>query len=74
MQTSKVLPIVILALAMAGCVFAPGDSSPEWDRAGSRGDPTIGQQLIDLDRARDEGVITDAEFDRTKQDILDSAR
>ena len=73
MQTSKVLPIVIVALAMAGCVFAPGDSN-DWDRSGRRGDPTIGQQLIDLDRARDEGVITDAEFERAKQDILGSAR
>lgn len=73
MQTSKLLPIVIVSLAMAGCVFAPGDST-DWDPGSFHGEPTIGQQLIDLDRARDEGVISDAEFERTKQDILDSAR
>jgi hypothetical protein len=31
-------------------------------------------QLIDLDRARDEGIISEAEYERTKQDFLDSAR
>lgn len=69
-NTKLVLPI-LLALAVAGCVFAPGDSS-DWDS--DRGSPTIGQQLIDLDRARDDGLITDAEYERTKADILDSAR
>ncbi len=73
MQTIKVLPIVVVALAMAGCVFAPGHSN-DCDDADRGGDPTMGQQLIDLDRARDEGVINDAEFERAKQDILDSAR
>ncbi len=68
----KVLPIIIVALAMTGCVFAPGGDG-DWDDD-RRGDPTIGQQLIDLDRARDDGIISEAEYERTKQDILDSAR
>ncbi len=68
----KVLAIILMALAMTGCVFAPGGHG---DRDDDRhGEPTIGQQLIDLDRARDEGIISEAEYERTKQDFLDSAR
>jgi hypothetical protein len=34
---------------------------------------TVGQELIDLEQARKDGVITQAEFDATRQVILDSA-
>ncbi len=63
--------IVGSTLALSGCIFAPGDSR-DWD-SGAR-EPTIGQQLLDLDRARDEGIISDNEYERTRQRILDSVR
>lgn len=31
---------------------------------------TIGQELIDLAKARDEGIITEAEYELAKRDIL----
>lgn len=67
----KILPIIFVTLAMAGCVFAPGGGDWDDDHSGA---PTIGQQLIDLDRARDDGIISEAEYESTKQDLLDSAR
>ena len=32
---------------------------------------TIGQELLDLDRARDAGVISTSEYERAKARILD---
>jgi hypothetical protein len=55
---------------LGGCVFAPGDG--DWDDRGGDREPTIGQELIDLDRARDDGAITDAEYEEAKERILDS--
>lgn len=33
--------------------------------------PTVGQQLIDLQKAKDAGIITDAEYQAQKAKILD---
>lgn len=71
MQRIVTASLLVATLTLGGCVFAPGGDG-DWDDD-DRDQPTIGQQLIDLDRARDNGLITDAEFERTKQDILDSA-
>ena len=69
----KLTPILIVAvILLGGCVFAPG--SGDWDDhdyADHRVRPTIGQELLDLDRAHDAGVISDREFEETKQRILD---
>jgi hypothetical protein len=34
--------------------------------------PTVGQQLIDLQKARDAGIITDAEYQAQKAKVLAS--
>ncbi|MES2605366.1 MAG: SHOCT domain-containing protein, partial [Pseudomonadota bacterium] len=67
MQRIVTASLLITSLALGGCVFAPGGPDG-WD--GERDEPTIGQQLIDLDRARDSGLISDAEFERTDQSGL----
>ena len=70
----KGLSMVILsAILLTGCIYVN-----EEDR-GNRGDsrlraqsqPTVGQELLDLDRARSSGVITDTEYERAKEAILD---
>lgn len=72
MQRPILASVLIGSLALGGCVFAPGDG--DWDDDGYRGDrqPTVGQELIDLDRARDDGAITDAEYEVAKERILDA--
>jgi hypothetical protein len=52
----RVLFIASLLLGMSGCVAAIGNRPPPASTA------TLGQQLIDLKKARDEGVIGDAEY------------
>ena len=62
--------ILLISLALGGCVFAPGDNGGDRDRHESAR-PTIGQELLDLDRARDAGVISTSEYERAKARILD---
>jgi hypothetical protein len=58
---------IIATLALSSCVFAPdGGNSPE----GGRVVPTLGQELLDLDRAHDAGVITTAQYERAKDRLL----
>ena len=45
-----------LLLTLSGCVAAIGNRQPPASSA------TLGQQLIDLKKARDEGVLTEAEY------------
>jgi hypothetical protein len=62
--------LLLVSLALGGCVFAPGDNGRDWDDDDST-QPTIGQELLDLDRARDAGVISTSEYERTKARILE---
>ena len=54
---------VMLAVAMSGCV------SSSKSRIETQ---TTGQQLIDLKKALDDGVISKSEYERKRQDILHS--
>jgi Short C-terminal domain len=58
--------ILLTALAMIPSCIAVGGTSN--DRR-----PTTGQELIDLKTALDRGAITQAEYDKTKADILSRA-
>lgn len=72
MKTTMTLLIASSTLLLGGCVFAPsgGDGFP---REASQPDvrPTLGQELIDLERARAAGALTQSEFDAAKARILD---
>lgn len=61
--------LLILSLAsllcLSGCIAAIGNDSPPPSSA------TLGQQLIDLQKARDAGVITDAEYQAQRARFLD---
>lgn len=51
---------------LAGCIaLGTGDKSTT-----IRQEPTIGQQLIDLQKAKNSGAITDAEYQTEKAKIL----
>ena len=70
---AKGLTIVMLsALMLTGCVYVnkTEDEGPN-DRNRSQSEPTVGQELLDLDRARARGVLSDVEYERAKEAILD---
>lgn len=62
-MTRKTLLIAITLLFGAGCWNGQNTSI-------NLGDVSIGQQLIDLKRALDEGAMTQDEYDQTKQTLL----
>lgn len=55
---------VVLAIAtLAGCVHVDSDDVSR--------SPTTGQQLIDLAKAHEQGLLSDEEYKRKRADILD---
>ncbi|MDR0780244.1 MAG: SHOCT domain-containing protein [Pseudomonadales bacterium] len=58
--------LLLGTLTLGGCIFAPdGGNGLKWER-----DNTLGQELIDLDRAHQSGVISDDEYARLKARLL----
>ncbi|HWK52970.1 MAG TPA: hypothetical protein VNR18_01265 [Hyphomicrobiales bacterium] len=63
--------LLISTLTLGGCIFAPDGGWHDDTRARARqAQPTIGQELLDLDRARQANVITTAEYESAKARIL----
>jgi hypothetical protein len=56
----------VLSGVLAGCAWSIGDGK---DRV-TTNQPTRGQELIDLQKAKDQGAITQEEYDRQKKQIL----
>jgi len=52
---------LLTAMFASGCVASIGNRNPN---------VTVGQQLIDLQRAKESGAITDAEFQAEKSNLL----
>lgn len=66
-KTSLLLRTLLTAsllLVMSGCVAAIGNRPPSTSSA------TLGQQLIDLKKAKDDGVITEAEYTEQRAQFL----
>lgn len=53
-----------LCLGLSGCLIIGGKSE-------RRTLPTLGQQLVDLKQARDNGAISDEEYHRAKERMLE---
>jgi hypothetical protein len=62
------IPAVLL-LSVAGC-FSIGGGSDTTSTTSTVVQPTTGQQLIDLKRALDTGVITKEEYETLRQRII----
>ena len=52
-------------LMLSGCVASIGNSGAQ------RGNATLGQQLIDLQKAKDAGAITESEYQTQKTRLLE---
>jgi hypothetical protein len=59
----------VLAGLLTGCAWSIGDSDGKAHTIAAQ--PTRGQQLIDLKRAKDQGAITESEYETQKQRVLD---
>ncbi len=68
----RILPFAVLtltALLFTGCVAAIGNRD---NQSAARNNITLGQQLIDLQRARDVGALTPAEYEVQRARLLGS--
>ena len=54
----------VVLYALPGCLVIGGHSSDTVL-------PTVGQQLIDLKKARDQGAISPEEYERLKQQLME---
>lgn len=72
MKTTRLTGVILSAFMLTGCIYVNEDEN---DRRNNRfradTEPTIGQELLDLDRARAAGAITSTEYERAKAAILD---
>ena len=62
--------IVLTSIALSAIVFLSGCVAAIGNRDAHRGGATVGQQLVDLQKAKDAGAITDAEFQTEKAKLL----
>ncbi len=67
MKLVKILTVLFCIKVLAGCAVA-NEQNIHKTRA-----TTIGQELIDLEKAKDANIITDEEFAKAKQDLLKEA-
>ena len=66
----KPLTTLRTALALIPALFLLGGCIAIGNRDAQRPNATLGQQLIDLQKARDTGAITDAEYQTQKSRLL----
>ena len=65
----SILPVTGLALAFAlGLSGCGGGGSENTIQTSTT---TMGQELMDLDESRKQGLISDKEYEKAKEDILD---
>lgn len=67
MFTKSVFAASIIALTLAMSACGGGGATTKVEAKG-----TQGQQLLDLKEAYDKGVITEKEYNKTREQILDS--
>ena len=56
--------VLTSTLLLSGCVAAIGN------RDGTKSSATLGQQLIDLQKAKEAGAISEAEYDAQRSKLL----
>jgi hypothetical protein len=59
----RLVLLLVATLALSGCVASIGNS-------GYRGNATLGQQLIDLQKAKEAGALTEAEYQTQRTRLL----
>jgi hypothetical protein len=64
LKIASVVPLIMFSLLLTGCGGADVKTSSTTTTT------TLGQELLDLKKARDQGVITDKEYETMKQDIM----
>ena len=69
LRTRRLATICLLALAMTctSCAWSIGSKGKQVSRQ-----PTIAEELRDLEKAREEGLLSDEEYTTTRQRLLEA--
>lgn len=59
----RIIAAIAVIAALSGCISV--------DKEDVQYTPTTGQQLIDLEKAHQEGLLSDEEYKRERREILD---
>lgn len=65
-KIAGILAVIILVIGMAGCAMG-NKGTMHYNRT-----TTIGQELLDLKEAKDKGALSEEEYNKVKEDILES--
>jgi hypothetical protein len=71
MQTSPRLRILLALLAAAAISTGCGGGGAKVEAKTTNTSTTMGQELMDIDAAYKQGIITQDQYDRSKKEILD---
>jgi len=71
LKTTAFLGLLAGSFALSGCVLAIGNEpAPLPAKHGT----TLGQELIDLQKARDAGAITEAEYQAQREKLIGTGK
>lgn len=77
MKKMKILILSLLIISgagLAGCCGSPGEGGKGGTAEVHVKKHTTGQELIDLQKAHESGAITDKEYEKQKEAILDGKK
>ena len=66
--------LIISGAGLAGCCGSPGEGGKGGTAEVSVKKHTTGQELIDLQKANESGAISDKEYEKHKEAILDGKK
>jgi len=66
--------LIISGAGLAGCCGSPGEGGKGGTAEVTVKKHTTGQELIDLQKARESGAISDEEYEKQKEAILDKQK
>lgn len=67
LRISMLVSLLAVTVCLGGC--CGGGSTTKVENLSTT--TTVGEQMMDLQKARDSGAITEQEYKKAKQDILD---
>ena len=72
-RTETFIAAAVLGAFLTGCCGGGTTVQPAPVTIAPASSATVGQQLIELQKAYESGAITEAEYKKLKQDIMDKA-
>ena len=72
-RTGALITVAVLGAFLAGCCGGGTTVQPAPVTIAPASSATVGQQLIELQKAFESGAITEAEYKKLKQETMDKA-